>query len=156
MPSYHLRSHLHLSWYVEMQDGLERVLRLRTENMFTGERSIVKPFTSEMAVLLESPKRLNYVYEPCASASSMQSSTWDSNCRRSRNLARVSKLLTTDEVAEIIRLSPETLAQWRWLRKEIPFIRLGPKCVRYRQCDVDAWIEKRLVPVSCRAASSTR
>ncbi len=39
--------------------------------------------------------------------------------------ARVSKLLTTDEVAEIIRLSPETLAQWRWLRKEIPFIRLG-------------------------------
>jgi excisionase family DNA binding protein len=67
----------------------------------------------------------------------------------------VSKLLTTDEVAEIIRLSPETLEQWRWLRKEIPFIRLGPKCVRYRQCDLDAWIEKRLVPVSCRSASST-
>jgi len=44
----------------------------------------------------------------------------------------VSRLLTTDEVAEIIRLSPETLAQWRWLRKEIPFIRLGPKCVRYK------------------------
>ena len=27
----------------------------------------------------------------------------------------MNKLLTTDEVAEIIRLSPETLAQWRWL-----------------------------------------
>ena len=62
----------------------------------------------------------------------------------------MSKLLTTDEVAEIIRLSPETLAQWRWLRKEIPFIRLGPKCVRYRQCDLDAWIEKRLLAVDQR------
>lgn len=68
---------------------------------------------------------------------------------------RVSKLLTTDKVAEIIRLSPETFAQWRWLRKEILFIRIGPKCVRYGQCD-DAWIEKRLVPVSCRLASPTK
>jgi hypothetical protein len=28
---------------------------------------------------------------------------------------RVTKLLTTDEVAKITHLSPETLAQWRWL-----------------------------------------
>jgi hypothetical protein len=43
------------------------------------------------------------------------------------------KLLTTDDVAEMTGLSPETLAQWRWLKKEIPFVRLGKKCVRYRQ-----------------------
>ena len=70
--------------------------------------------------------------------------------------SRVATLLTTDEVAEIIRLSPETLAQWRWLRKEIPFIRLGTKCVRYRQCDLDAWIERRLVSVNYRPTSSSR
>jgi excisionase family DNA binding protein len=60
----------------------------------------------------------------------------------------VTKLLTTDDVAEMTGLSPETLAQWRWLKKEIPFVRLGKKCVRYRQSDIDAWVEKRLVSVT--------
>ena len=60
----------------------------------------------------------------------------------------MTKLLTTDDVAEITGLSPETLAQWRWLRKEIPFVRLGKKCVRYRQSDIDAWLAKRLVSVT--------
>jgi excisionase family DNA binding protein len=60
----------------------------------------------------------------------------------------MTKLLTTDDVAEITGLSPETLAQWRWLKKEIPFVRLGKKCVRYRQSDIDAWLAKRLVSVT--------
>lgn len=60
----------------------------------------------------------------------------------------MTKLLTTDEVAEITGLSRETLAQWRWLKKEIPFVRLGKKCVRYRQSDIDSWLEKRLVSVT--------
>ena len=60
----------------------------------------------------------------------------------------MTKLLTTVEVAEMTGLSPETLAQWRWLKKEIPFVRLGKKCVRYRQSDIDAWLEKRLVSVT--------
>jgi len=60
----------------------------------------------------------------------------------------VTRLLTTDDVAEITGLSSETLAQWRWLRKEIPFVRLGKKCVRYRQSDIDAWLKKRLVSVT--------
>jgi len=62
--------------------------------------------------------------------------------------AVTTKLLTTDDVAEMTGLSPETLAQWRWLKKEIPFVRLGKKCVRYRQSDIDAWLEKRLVSVT--------
>ena len=60
----------------------------------------------------------------------------------------MTKLLTTDDVAEMTGLSPETLAQWRWLRKEIPFVRLGKKCVRYRQSDIDSWLAKRLVSVT--------
>jgi excisionase family DNA binding protein len=62
--------------------------------------------------------------------------------------ALATKLLTTDDVAEMTGLSPDTLAQWRWLKKEIPFVRLGKKCVRYRQSDIDAWVEKRLVSVT--------
>jgi excisionase family DNA binding protein len=60
----------------------------------------------------------------------------------------MARLLTTDEVAEMTGLSRETLAQWRWLKKEIPFVRLGTKCVRYRQSDIDAWLAKRLVSVA--------
>jgi excisionase family DNA binding protein len=62
--------------------------------------------------------------------------------------APMQKLLTTDDVAAMTGLSPETLAQWRWLKKEIPFVRLGKKCVRYRQSDIDAWLAKRLVSVA--------
>jgi excisionase family DNA binding protein len=69
----------------------------------------------------------------------------NSGCAEAR---LVTKLLATDEVAEMTGLSRETLAQWRWLRKEIPFVRLGTKCVRYRQSDIDAWLEKRLVSVN--------
>jgi excisionase family DNA binding protein len=60
----------------------------------------------------------------------------------------MTKLLKTDEVADMTGLSPETLAQWRWFKKEIPFVRLGEKCVRYRQSDIDAWLAKRLVSVA--------
>ena len=58
------------------------------------------------------------------------------------------RLLTTEDVAEMTGLSAETIAQWRWLKKEIPFVRLGKKCVRYRQSDIDAWLAKRLVSVT--------
>ena len=66
----------------------------------------------------------------------------------SAEAARMPRLLTTEEVAEMTGLSPETIAQWRWLKKEIPFVRLGKKCVRYRQSDIDAWLAKRLVSVT--------
>jgi len=42
-----------------MQDCLERLLRLQTENMLNGEPSMVKSITSGMPMLSESPKRLN-------------------------------------------------------------------------------------------------
>jgi excisionase family DNA binding protein len=68
----------------------------------------------------------------------------------------MTRLLTTTEVAELTGLSPETLAQWRWLKKELPFIRLGTKCVRYRQSDVDAWLAKRLVSVTSEETPERR
>jgi excisionase family DNA binding protein len=70
--------------------------------------------------------------------------------------APLARLLTTEDVAEITGLSPETLAQWRWLKKEIPFVRLGTKCVRYRQSDIDAWLAKRLVSVASGANPERR
>ncbi|MGH2507555.1 MAG: helix-turn-helix transcriptional regulator [Ktedonobacteraceae bacterium] len=71
-------------------------------------------------------------------------------------MSDLTKLLTTDEVAELTGLSPETLAQWHWLRKEIPFVRLDTKCVRYRQSDIAARLAKRLVSVTSGGNSERR
>lgn len=57
------------------------------------------------------------------------------------------RLLEATEVAAITGLSTETLAQWRSQRKGIPFIKLSRNVVRYRQVDLDKFLEERIVPV---------
>lgn len=58
------------------------------------------------------------------------------------------RLLTPDEVAGITGLSVETLAQWRSQRRGIPFVKLSRNVVRYRQADLDRWVEERIVRVN--------
>jgi len=57
------------------------------------------------------------------------------------------RLLQAEDVAEITGLPTETLAQWRSQRKGIPFVKLSRNCVRYRQADLDLWLEERIVRV---------
>jgi predicted DNA-binding transcriptional regulator AlpA len=57
------------------------------------------------------------------------------------------RLLRAEDVAGITGLSVETLAQWRSQRKGIPFIKLSRNCVRYRQADLDRWLNERIVRV---------
>lgn len=52
------------------------------------------------------------------------------------------RLLTTQEVAEITRLAPETLRYWRWKGLGPKSFRLGSRVV-YRETDVIAWIERQ-------------
>jgi predicted DNA-binding transcriptional regulator AlpA len=56
-----------------------------------------------------------------------------------------SRLLTAEDVAEVTRLSVETLAQWRSQGRGVPYIKVGRNCVRYRQCDLDGWLAERIV-----------
>jgi predicted DNA-binding transcriptional regulator AlpA len=56
-------------------------------------------------------------------------------------------LLRAEDVAEITGLSIETLAQWRSQCKGIPFVKLSRNCVRYRQADLDRWLNERIVRV---------
>jgi predicted DNA-binding transcriptional regulator AlpA len=58
---------------------------------------------------------------------------------------QASRLLRAEEVAEVTRLSIETLAQWRSQRRGIPFVKLSRNCVRYRQTDLDSWLAERTV-----------
>lgn len=59
--------------------------------------------------------------------------------------SKVTHLLTADEVAEVTGLSTETLAQWRSQRRGIPFIKISRNCVRYRQDDLQQWLQSRLI-----------
>lgn len=53
------------------------------------------------------------------------------------------KLLSPDEVADILGVSKQTLAVWRCERRyELLYVKVGT-CVRYRRSDVDKFIEQR-------------
>jgi len=66
---------------------------------------------------------------------------------QSPNREGTGRLLRAEDVAEITGLSTETLAQWRSQRRGIPFVKLSRNCVRYRQTDLDRWLEGRIVRV---------
>lgn len=56
-------------------------------------------------------------------------------------------LLTPEKVAEITGLSIDTLAQWRSLKRGIPYLKIG-RAVRYDSADVQAYLERCRVSVS--------
>ena len=50
-------------------------------------------------------------------------------------------LLTPDDVAEMLDVSPQTLASWRTTgRYDLPFLRIG-RLVRYRRSDIDEFLD---------------
>ncbi len=52
-------------------------------------------------------------------------------------------LLTDAQVAQLLDVSPKTLATWRSTgRYALPFLRIGAR-IRYRRQDVAAWLESR-------------
>jgi excisionase family DNA binding protein len=58
---------------------------------------------------------------------------------------KLERLLSVEEVAEITGLSVEPLNQWRSQRRGIPFVRLSRNRVRYRQSDLDEFIEANTI-----------
>ena len=53
------------------------------------------------------------------------------------------KLLTADEVADILGVDPHTLAVWRCTgRYPLPYVKTG-RLVRYRKADVEQFITAR-------------
>ncbi len=53
----------------------------------------------------------------------------------------IPNLLTASEVADILQVSPRTLASWRANSPDdLPFVRIGDRTVRYRRDDVEDFI----------------
>ena len=56
----------------------------------------------------------------------------------------VQKLLTAEEVSDLLGVTTHTLAVWRCVgRYNLPYVKSG-RLVRYRESDVHSFIEKRL------------
>lgn len=54
-------------------------------------------------------------------------------------------LLTAAEVAELTGFAEGTIRHFVSQRR-IPFIRISPRCIRFRRSDIDAWLQQQLVP----------
>lgn len=52
-------------------------------------------------------------------------------------------LLSEKEVAELLGFSPRTLQAWRVRGGGPEYVEVSSRCIRYRRCDLDAWIEER-------------
>jgi len=56
----------------------------------------------------------------------------------------ISKLLSAEQVAEVLGVKPDTLAAWRCRRSvPLPFVKVG-KRVMYREEDVNCFIENNI------------
>jgi predicted DNA-binding transcriptional regulator AlpA len=57
--------------------------------------------------------------------------------------AAAERLLSTAQVAEWTGISENTLRFWRWDQRGPKWFRLGPKTVKYKANDVQAWLDEQ-------------
>ncbi len=64
------------------------------------------------------------------------------------------KLLTETEVAELYGITKPCLRRWRHERRTLPFVKVG-RLARYRQEDVEAFVNANLQGIGSQAGSSS-
>lgn len=62
------------------------------------------------------------------------------------------RLLTIEEVSALLGMSRGALAQMRYEGRGPKFVKLSAKAIRYRECDISAWIESMLRDSTAAAA----
>lgn len=58
--------------------------------------------------------------------------------------SEVEPLLRTDKAAAALDMSPRSLEGMRLTGRGPRFVRISPRCVRYRPRDIESWVESRL------------
>ena len=66
----------------------------------------------------------------------------------------MSRLLTTREMADMLGVSTETVLRWT-RRHELPAIRLPGGAIRFREAEVEAWLEQRATTARGSATQPT-
>jgi excisionase family DNA binding protein len=61
--------------------------------------------------------------------------------------------LKTEDAAKFLNVKPTTLEQWRWNGRGPRFVKIGRSC-RYRQSDLDAFLEARVFSSTNEAQAS--
>ncbi|GAB6887438.1 hypothetical protein JCM13304A_09360 [Desulfothermus okinawensis JCM 13304] len=64
-----------------------------------------------------------------------------------RNREDVGIYLTEKQVSQLFGLSVSWLQNQRWMKRGIPYLKVGRK-VLYKKSDVEAWLEKHRVKVT--------
>lgn len=64
-----------------------------------------------------------------------------------------SSTLKTPEAAAYLNVQPATLEQWRWNGRGPKFVKIG-RSVRYRQADLDAFLEERVFTSTTEAQAA--
>ncbi len=52
-------------------------------------------------------------------------------------------LLTVEDAAARLKISKHTLNRWRGTGEGPPYIKSGPRLVRYEEAEIDAWARER-------------
>jgi hypothetical protein len=55
------------------------------------------------------------------------------------------RLLSPVEAARRLRMQPTTLKAWRLRRWGPSYIAVSRQCIRYRECDLNTWVEAHRV-----------
>lgn len=56
--------------------------------------------------------------------------------------AQTEKLLTSEEVAQIVGVGTEQVKIWRSNGQGPKYLKLGHRTVRYKRADVEAWLDQ--------------
>jgi len=62
-------------------------------------------------------------------------------------------LLNEKQAAMFLGLKPRTLQAWRWSGGGPKYVRLSARAVRYRQSDLDAFVDTR---IACNTSEEVR
>lgn len=53
-------------------------------------------------------------------------------------------LVNENQAADMLCVSPRTLRNWRTRGGGPKFVKISPRCIRYRVSDLTSWTEKRI------------
>jgi hypothetical protein len=65
----------------------------------------------------------------------------------------MAQLVDQTEAAKVLGVEPRTLEGWRLRGYGPRFVRISPRCIRYRPKDIERWLAKQVVETGAGATA---